>query len=75
MSAIDEKYSALSGPIGFLGQPTSPEQDSRTIEDAFDISRAGPFTGPPRQARTKSTGPFGRNGPRWAGSGAFSAIP
>jgi len=27
MSAIDEKYSALSGPNEFLGQPTSPEQD------------------------------------------------
>src|SRR5213592_1484691 len=27
MSAIDDKYAALGGPGGFLGQPTSPEQD------------------------------------------------
>ena len=27
MSAIDDKYAALGGAGGFLGQPTSPEQD------------------------------------------------
>ena len=75
MTAIDDKYAALGGSGGPLGQPTSPENKRRPMGgDADAISSRAGSIGRPKLARTESTERLVGNGTNLIVKGASWAI-